>query len=245
MSFGQDYPLEYGYSAESMAAERAGFIRRTYAHLAGAIVAFTAIETFLLTMLSDEAKLNILRSMLGGMSWLLVLGAFIGVGWIARYWARNQTSVSSQYLGLGLYIVAECLIFLPLLIIANWQERVQGVNILGNAAILTLAVAGGLTTVVFVTKKDFSFMGPILSVCTWVALGFIICGILFGFSLGLFFVLAMIGLMSGWILYETSNVLHHYPTDMHVAAALELFAAIATLFWYIVQLLMQLSSSRD
>ena len=243
MSFGQDYPLEYGYSAESMAAERAGFIRRTYAHLAGAIIAFTAIETLLLTQLSDVAKMSILRSMLGG-SWILVMFAFIGVGWLAQYWARNQTSVSSQYLGLSLYVVAECLIFLPLLIIANWQERIQGVNILGNAAILTLAVAGGLTTVVFVTKKDFAFMGPILSVCTWVALGFIICGLIFGFSLGLFFVLAMIGLMSGWILYETSNVLHHYPTTMHVAAALELFAAIATLFWYIVRLLM-IMSSRD
>ena len=243
MSFGQDYPLEYGYSsASSIAAERAGFIRRTYAHLAGAIAAFTAVETLLLTMLSPEAKLNILNSMLGGMSWLLVLLAFMGVGYLARYWARSQTSVSNQYLGLGLYIVAECVIFLPLLIIATAYEQYFGKNILGMAAILTLAVSAGLTTVVFITKKDFSFMGPILSVCTWVALGFILCGILFGFSLGLFFILAMIGLMSGWILYETSNVLHHYPTDMHVAAALELFAAIATLFWYIVQLLMTLSS---
>jgi len=224
-----------------MAAERAGFIRRTYAHLAGAIVAFTAIETLLLTLLSNEAKIGILRSMLGG-SWLLVLLAFMAVGYLARYWARSGASVGSQYLGLSLYVVAECLIFLPLLIIATAYEQHLGKNILGTAAILTLAVAGGLTTVVFITKKDFAFMGPILSVCTWVALGFIICGILFGFSLGLFFILAMIGLMSGWILYSTSNVLHHYPTDMHVAAALELFSAIATLFWYIIQLVMEMSS---
>ena len=238
MSFGQDYPLEYGYSsAESMAAERAGFIRRTYAHLAGAILAFTAIETLLLTMLSDQAKLNILRTMLGG-SWILVMLAFIGVGWVAQYWARNQTSVSSQYLGLSLYVVAECLIFLPLLIIANWQERIQHVNILGNAAILTLAVAGGLTTVVFVTRKDFAFLGPILSVCTWVALGFIICGIIFGFSLGLFFAFAMVALAAGFILYDTSNVLHRFRTDMHVAASLELFASVAFLFYYIIILLL-------
>jgi len=243
MSFGQDYPLEYGYSrSEAMAAERASFIRRTYAHVAGAIAAFTAIETLLLTTLSKDAKDNILMSMLGGMSWLLVLGAFIAVGWIARYWARNQTSVSSQYLGLTLYVLAECVIFLPLLIIATYYESMLGKNILGTAAILTLAVAGGLTTVVFTTKKDFSFMGPILSVCTWVALGFIVCAVIFGFSLGLFFILAMIGLMSGWILYQTSNILHHYPTNMHVAAALELFAAIATLFWYIVQLVLEMSS---
>jgi len=241
MSFGQDYPLEYGYSADSIAAERAGFIRRTYAHLAGAIVAFTAIETLVLTQLSQETQFNIVRTLLGG-SWLLVLLAFMGVGYLARYWARSGASVSSQYLGLSLYVAAESLIFLPLLIIANYYGQHIGKDILGTAAILTIAVAGGLTTVVFITKKDFAFMGPILSVCTWVALGFIICGILFGFSLGLFFVLAMIGLMSGWILYQTSAVLHHYPTDMHVAAALELFAAIATLFWYIIQLVMQMSS---
>src|SRR5262249_7635584 len=155
MSFGQDYPLEYGYSsAESMAAERAGFIRRTYAHLAGAIAAFTAIETLLLTQLSDATKFGILQTMLGG-SWLLVMLAFIGGGWLAQYWARNQTSVSSQYLGLSLYVAAECVIFLPLLIIAQHFEQIRGINIIGTAAILTLAVAAGLTTVVFTTRKDF------------------------------------------------------------------------------------------
>src|SRR5262245_36423010 len=132
MSFGQDYPLEYGYSsAESMAAERAGFIRRTYAHLAGAIAAFTVIEALLLINLSQAAKESILRTMLGG-SWLLVMLAFIGVGWLAQYWARNQTSVSSQYLGLGLYVVAECIIFLPLLIIAQAYESALGKNIIGT-----------------------------------------------------------------------------------------------------------------
>ena len=60
-------------------------------------------------------------------------------------------------------------------------------------------------------------------------------------DVGIFFVVAMIALMSGYILYFTSNVLHHYHTSQHVAASLALFSSIATLFWYVLQLLMMLS----
>jgi len=95
---------------------------------------------------------------------------------------------------------------------------------------------------VFVTKKDFSFLGPVLSVGTLIALGVIVAGILFGFTLGLFFCFAMVALISGSILYNTSNVMLHYPTDMHVAAALELLADVAILFWYIVRIVMALNS---
>ena len=243
MSYGQDYPLEYGYSAEhAMAAERAGFIRRTYAHLAGAILAFIAIEFGLLSIPGIEKTVFGFLSV--RFSWLLVLGAFMLVGWLAESWARSQTSRELQYLGLGLYVVAQALIMLPLLIYA--QIVTKDPTIIPTAGILTLAVFGGLTMTVFITKKDFSFMGPVLSVCTWIALGVIVCAVVFqGFTLGMFFTLAMIALMSGWIIYYTSNVLHHYPTDMHVAAALVLFSSIATLFWYILRLLIILSSSRD
>ena len=46
---------------------------------------------------------------------------------------------------------------------------------------------------------------------------------------------------AGYILYDTSNVLHHYRTDQHVAASLALFASLATLFWYMIRLLMILN----
>ena len=58
-------------------------------------------------------------------------------------------------------------------------------------------------------------------------------------SIGL---LAMIGFACGYILYDTSNILHHYRTDQHVAASLALFASVALLFWYVLRLLMALSS---
>ena len=244
MSYGRDYPLEYGYSAAgALPAERASFIRRTYAHLAGAVLAFMAIDAALLQIDGiRETVFGLLGS--SPYSWLFVLGAFMVVGIVAQNWARSQTSPAVQYLGLSLYVVAEALIILPLLIVAEVVgDRTGNRDIIPTAAILTLAVFGGLTTIVLTTRKDFTFLGGILSICSWLALGFILCVIIFGApNLGMFFTLAMIGLMAGWILYYTSDVLHHYPTDMHVAAALTLFAAVATLFWYILQLVITLSS---
>src|SRR5262245_62084028 len=243
MSFGQEYRLDANSAAEAIPAERAAFIRRTYAHLAGAILAFIAIEAVLLNIRGiDQTVFGLL--MASQYSWLFVLGAFMLVGWVAQNWAMNPVSRNMQYLGLAVYVVAEALIFLPILILAT---RFAGdPTLVPTAGILTLAVFGGLTMTVFITKKDFSFMGPILSVCSFVALGVIICAIIFGgFSLGMFFTLAMIALMAGWIIYYTSNVLHHFPTDMHVAAALLLFAAVATLFWYILRLLLIIASSRE
>jgi FtsH-binding integral membrane protein len=143
-----------------------------------------------------------------------------------------------QYLGLALYVVAQAVVFLPLLYLAAFFTSP---SVIPTAGILTLAVFGGLTLGVFMTGKDFSFLGPILCIGGLLAMGFIVASILFGFNLGSVFAFIMVALMSGYILYYTSNVLYHYRTDQHVAAALALFACVATLFWYILQIV----SSRD
>jgi FtsH-binding integral membrane protein len=232
------YEVAYPVSAiQAMPYERAAFIRRTYAHLAGAILAFIALEAALLQVATPERVWGVLRAM--PYSWLLVLGLFMVGGWVAQWWASSSTSRALQYAGLGLYVVLEALIFLPLLSIAAYKF---GPEVIPTAAILTLAVFGGLTLAVFVTRKDFSFLGPVLTVGALIALGVIVAGILFGFTLGLFFSFAMVALMSGYILYYTSQVMLHYRTDQHVAAALALFACIATLFWYILQIVMALSN---
>src|SRR5262249_52909409 len=109
---------------------------------------------------------------------------------------------------------------------------------ISTAGLLTLMIFFALSLVVFTTRKDFSFLGPILFVGSLVALGFIVAGVLFGFSLGLVFCVALAGLAGGYILYYTATILHHYRTDQHVAAALALFASVALLFWYILQIVM-------
>ncbi len=242
----EGYELDYPVSAaQSAAAERAAFVRRTYATLAGAVLALIATVAVMWTALGEEGRLSLMKLMFGGgWSWLVVMLLFMGAGYVARIWAQNQASVAMQYMGLGLYVFAWAVMFLPLLTVAHYVQlaRNPDTNLIAQAGILTAAVFGGLTLAVFTTKKDFSFLGSILSVGSMIALGVIVCSILFGFTLGLIFMFAMVALISGYILYDTSNVMLHYPTTMHVAAALELLADVALLFWYILQILMSMSS---
>lgn len=226
-----------GTVADAIPAERAAFIRKTYIHLAGAILAFVGLQFALFsTGLASEIAITMLGST---WSWLMVLAAFMGVSMLANWWATSQTSKGMQYLGLGLYTVAEAIIFVPLLFIA--QARAGGGVIL-EAGVITLGLFMGITAVVFLTKKDFSFLGPILMIGGFVAMGFIVASIAFGFSLGTVFAFVMVAFAGASILYETSNVMHRYNTNQHVAASLSLFASIALLFWYILRIFM---GSRD
>jgi FtsH-binding integral membrane protein len=220
--------------AEPLEARRA-FIQKTYAHLVGAILAFIGLEVLLFKTGLAESIATSLFGM-GRFGIIGVMIAFVAAGWIAQRLAESHTSPAMQYLGLTLYVVAEAFIFVPLLYLAAYASKDP--NIIPMAGLYTGIIFGGLTAVVMVTKKDFSFLRGALAILTFGAVAVVICAVLFGFSLGIVFSGAMVVLMAGWILYHTSNILHHYPVGAHVAAALNLFAAIATLFWYILRILM-------
>lgn len=219
--------------ANALPTERAAFIRKTYAHLALTILVFSGIVSYLV---GTGRGVWIAESMLN-VSWLLVLVLFMGISWIAQTWARSDTSKFMQYMGLILFTVAWSIIFLPLLFMATYYAD-EGIVTILKAGVITLGLFLGLTSVVLLTRKDFSFLGPILMVGFFIALGFIVSGVVFGFSLGNIFAFAMVAFAGGSILYETSNMLHHYRTDQYVAASLGLFASIALLFWYILQIFM-------
>lgn len=212
--------------------QKAAFIRSTYGHLAMAIAVFALLEAQLLKMGFGEQMMAMLA--VSKWSWLLVLGAFMLVGTVADKWARSGRSREMQYAGLGLYIVAEAIIFLPLIYTAM---RVAP-GVLPDAAIITASLVTGLTMVVVTTRKDFSFLAPALKIGGVVALGVIVASIAFGFHLGTLFSTIMIAFAAGCILYTTSNILHVYREDQHVAASLALFASVALLFWYVIQFLM-------
>lgn len=214
---------------------RASFIMKTYLHLIGAIFAFVFLEIGLFVSGLDEVFLRALASLPGGFGWLLVLGVFIAAGYVANRWAMNATNPTMAYAGLGLYVVAEAIIFIPLLYQAVYYADA---TVLPSAAITTLVIFGGLTGIVFLTRKDFSFLKGILGIAALGALAMIVCSILFGFQLGVLFSGAMVVLAGGYTLYYTSNVLHHYRTDQHVAASLALFSAVALMFWYILRIFM-------
>lgn len=235
-----EYSTTFGNSvADAMPAQRAQFIRKTYMLLAAAILAFIVVEAGLFASGAAALIANLVFS--GGMiGWLVVLGLFMVVSYIARTWATSETSVSTQYFGLGVAIIAEAVIFVPLLTIAALRSD-DPFTLLLKAGTVTIGLFLGITATVFITRSDFSFLGPILAIGGFAALGLIVASALFGFTLGNLFLFAMVAFAGTAILYETSNVLHRFNTNQHVAASLTLFAAIALLFWYILSIF----SSRD
>jgi len=217
-------------------SERVAFIRKTYAHVAGSIVAFALILAALVNFVPDETMRQIFFG--SRFSWLIVMGVFMVATMAAQRMANTGASIATQYLGLALYTVAEAVIFWPIIWMATTMPNMQG--ILPQAIILTLALAGGLTMSVFITKADFSWMRSALVVGGWVVFAAILASWFFGFHIGIFFIIGVIALMCGFILYETSMVLHHYPTTQYVGAALAIFASLATLFWWVLRLLMEM-----
>ncbi len=217
--------------------ERAAFLQRTYLHLFGAVLIFAAIDALIIGLFHDQLMVWVPR-VTGGFNWLFVLGGFMVVSWFAEKWARSDASRQTQYFGLGVYVMAEALIFVPLLFIAN--EYFPGV--IESAGLVTLMVFGGLTIGCFLTRTDFSFLRWGLAAACVVALALIVGSCVFGFSLGIWFSVAMVAVACASILYNTSNVLHHYNTSQHVAASLSLFASIALLLWYVIQIFMHLDS---
>ena len=221
-------------------SERLTFIRKTYAHLTGAVLALIALETVLFTVVPPATMQGLVERMMGGYGWLIVLGLFMGVSWIARMWATSATSRAMQYAGLGLYVVAEAVILLPMLYICITLLKEPQLPIM--AAAITGMCFIGLTAFVFTTRIDLAGWGKYLAIAGIVAMCAIVAGIFTGFSMGIWFSAIMVALACGYILYDTSNVLHHYHTSQYVAASLALFASVVLLFWYVLRILMAFSS---
>lgn len=217
---------------------RTTFIKNTYLHLMGAILACIAIDAAILTVFGEQLE-PLVGFVTSGWNWLLFLGAFMFVSYIADRWAHSDVSQSKQYLGLCLYVVAEAILLIPLLYIA---EHYASPGTITSAGLVTAIVFGALTLTVLVTKADFSFLRWALVAGSVIAFGLIVVAIAFpgALHLGFWFSAAMVVLACGIILYNTSNILHRYNTNQHVAASLALFASVALLFWYVLQLFMSM-----
>jgi len=212
--------------------DRSDFIWKCYAHVVAAILAFAAIEVY---FFQSGIAARIAEPMLN--NWLMVLGAFILASWGAAHVAHRIESKNAQYAAFAVFIVVEALIFAPMLYIAAVTQP----GVIDSAAGVTILGCVGLIATAMITRKDFSFLRGLLVWVGILAMVGIVGSIMFGFYLGTWFSVAMIGFAGAAILYDTSNIMHHYPQDKYVAASMALFASIALMFWYILRLFM----SRD
>jgi FtsH-binding integral membrane protein len=216
--------------------EKASFYRKTYQHVAFAILAFIVVETILINAIPVEAIVWMLS---GKFIWLFIIGLF----WLGSMVSDKLTldpSREKQYLGLGFYVLLEAIIFLPMIYIA--AAYAGSLDTILQAAVVTLFMFTGLTAVVFFTKTDFSFLRTALIVGGVVSIGAIVAGAIFGFNLGLLFSAIMVVLASASILYQTGQIKDHYGTDQYVGAALKLFSSVMLLFWYVLRILMSRKS---
>ena len=221
--------------ADAPAADRAAFFRRTYGLVAAAFGAFAV--TLYALFVSGIAE-TFMRSIAGVGSWGM-LGVMV-LFWVgttaAQSLAFNRASRASQYAGLGLYVLLQAIIFVPLIYYTSYVTKGNPGEILIPACMATGALVVALTAVVFMTNMDFSFLKVAIVIGSICALGIVIVSLFAGWSLGAWFSIAMIVLMATVILYQTNEVKNTMETDQHVAAAFILFSSFVTLLFYVIRL---------
>ncbi len=210
-----------GTSTRSIAAAAAGnkVIRNTYLLLAMTL-AFSAL-TATLSMALSLPHPGLLVTLAGYFGLLFLTAKFrdraAGIGLVFAL---------TGFMGYTLGPILNTYLALP-----------NGPQIVMSAFATTGAMFAGLSGYAFVTRKDLSFMGSFLTV-----------GILVAFVAGLgalFFEIPALSLavsamfvllMSGLILYETSNIIHGGETN-YVMATVTLYVSIFNLFTSLLHLL--------
>ena len=229
--------------ADAPAADRAAFFRRTYGLVAAAFGAFAVLLALFFVGFDQRQGIAFLLfsglfsmiDSLGGWSVLLVMVAFWGANSVAQSLAFNRASRGSQYAGLGLYVILEALIFVPLIGFVIISTKGDAGSVLIPAGIVTGAIIAALTALVFMTNLDFSFLKVAIVIGSFAALAIVIVAAIAGLSLGAWFSIAMIVLMATVILYQTNEIKNTLETDQHVAAAFILFSSFVTLLFYVIR----------
>ncbi|HWL85472.1 MAG TPA: Bax inhibitor-1/YccA family protein [Polyangiaceae bacterium] len=167
------------------------------------------------------------------------LAAFFGASFARRRPGINVVALFGYTLITGIFLA-------PSLFIAQLYAS-QGATLdaspVRDAFLLTGLAFTGLSGYVLLSRKDFSFLGAALNMGVWVILGAMILGI-FLHSAVFHLAIASVGvlLFCGYILYDTSRILHDRAENDAVGAALRLFLDVVNLFLFLLRIL---SSSRE
>jgi FtsH-binding integral membrane protein len=227
---------EPGFAIDAALDERAKFIRRTYLHLVGELGAVALVTTLILQTPALQKLAVALISNL-----LIYLAVFFGVSLLTRKLLEGRKSLALQYAGAGLWVFFLGLLVAPLAMVA--KAKFGSYAILGEGLVLTGCVFAGLTAYTFFSKKDFSFLGGFLSVASWTLVGVaVIFFFLGGFSGSPIYSILWVVLLAGWVLYDTSKLMHRRHVEEYVAASVDLLVDFVYMFIHIVFLLM---GSRD
>jgi len=212
--------------------DRAAFVMRVYQHVLAAVGAFVAIEAlFFMTGIAEGIYDFVAGS---SMSWLLILGGFMVGQWFVTNAASDLDNPARQYGGLFGSAAIYAVIFAPMM---HYVYRIQdSSSTVAAAAIVTAIGFAILTVVAFTTRKDLSFMRPLIMWGFGAALLLIVASLFMGWNLGLWFSVGMVALSGAAILYQTQTIIRHYPSNAHVGAAVHLFGSLMTMFYYVLRI---------
>ncbi|HET7488427.1 MAG TPA: Bax inhibitor-1 family protein [Acidimicrobiales bacterium] len=227
--------LSYVPVAQRDEATRSDFIVKVYQHLLLAVAAFVGIEALLFRLGVAKGIYDFISQ--GGVAWLLLLGGFMIGSWLATNAAHDLGDTQRQYMGLFGLAALEALIFAPFLYL--FFEVVDGSSTVWAAAVITGIGFAGLSAVAYTTRKDLSFLRPLVMWGMVGGLVLIVAAVLFGLNLGVWFSVGMIVLAGTSILYKTQQIIRHFPAEAYVGASVQLFASLMLLFWYVLRLLGQ------
>ncbi|QBI18190.1 permease [Egibacter rhizosphaerae] len=218
--------------SEAAPGVRTGFMSRDPAHLVGGIAAFIVLQWWMF----DTGVAQALFEFVAGTSWLIILGGFMIVSWLATRLSYSARSTGAAYGAYALLIAANATIFAPLLFLVTTIEQAAGA--VTTAAQLSAIAFVVLSAIAIKTSKDFSFLRGILMWGFFIAIALIVGSVFLGAALGTWFAVAMVGLAGAAILYDTQRIYHQFPPELVVPAAMHLFSSVALLFWYVLLLVM-------
>jgi FtsH-binding integral membrane protein len=219
--------------------DRATFVVNVYKHVAAALAAFFAFEVLLFATGIAGRMEEFFFGGSSGATWLLLMGGVMVIQMFSANAAADLVNPPRQYIGLFGSAFGQALIFAPFLSLVF--NRGGGGATVVEAAVITGIGFAILTGIGLFTRKDLSFLRPLIMWGMGLALLAIVGGVIFGFGLGTWFSVAMIGVSGASILYQTQSVVRRYPVQAHVSAAIALFSSLMTMFWYVLRLVM----SRD
>jgi FtsH-binding integral membrane protein len=214
-------------ASEATVSDRATFLQKTYRLLLFGVLGFA------LTLWA-AGSVDWVRNLALGL-WrthpLIVMIGLFAASWFVHSVAEKHPINLIAYWG---YVFLFGLLLAPIVL---WAASTQGPSVLATAAVVTAIVFTGLTAYVIMFAKDFSFLGGALSIGIFAMIGIAVAGMIFGFQVGLWYSVLGVVLFSGYILYDTSMVLHHYRPTQHVSAAIVLFTDVVLLFKHLLLLL--------
>lgn len=226
------------------------FIRKVYTLFSCAMLVWAGTTAL---AMSNTAVLEMMAPIfgLGIIGFLLI---FAGLFLVLRLTAA---SFPLNIIGLGAFAVLEGLLTAPFILMVTdsvgttpagdlvLNVTSSTIAITGQAFALTAAIFGSLTAYVLITKKDFSFLRGALSLGLGLAIGMMVISFFWGGAAsivgGTGFAAAMVVLFAGYMLYDTSNIVRRYPSNMAASAAAHLLLDFVIMFRYVLILL----SSRD